>query len=109
MEASIDDAMRQCASFIVTMVDSSREMKLSATVGNEAYLGATATLTQLASSRKAAIDLHEDLAVVYEEIKVNKVRATGDLWKLIEKPKPQGNLVSADCEANDMSNSPVAA
>lgn len=85
MERLIDDAIRQCASFIVTMVDSAREMKLSSTVGNEAYVGATATLTQLTSSRAAAVNLHADLASIHDNIKVNTVRATGDLWKLIER------------------------
>lgn len=89
MERSIDDAIRQCASFIVTMVDASREMKLSTTVGNEAYAGATATLAQLTSSRTAAVALHADLAVIHDDIKVNTVRATGDMWKLVEKPKAE--------------------
>jgi hypothetical protein len=88
MEKSIDDAMRQCASFIVTMIDSAREMQLSATVGHEAYTGATVTLSQLASSRSAVVSLHADLAAIHDDVKLRKVRATGDLWKLIEKPKP---------------------
>lgn len=92
MERSIDDAIRQCASFIVTMVDSSREMKLSTTVGNEAYAGATATLAQLTSSRTAAVSLHADLAAIHDDIKVNTVRSHGDMWKLIEKPKAQVDL-----------------
>lgn len=89
MENSIDEAIRQCAAFIVTLIDASREMKLSATVGNEAYAGATATLAQLTSSRSAAVSLHTDLAALHQDLKVNKVRATGDLWKLIEKPKAE--------------------
>ena len=101
MERSIDDAIRQCASFIVTMVDASREMKLSTTVGNEAYAGATATLAQLTSSRTTAVSLHADLASIHDGIKVNKVHAMGDLWKLVEK-KAQASEQIGDGEDDNV-------
>lgn len=101
MEHAIDDAIRQCASFIVTMVDSSREMKLSTTVGNQAYAGASGTLAQLTSSRTAAAALHADLAELHGNIKVNSVRATGDMWKLVEK-KAQATDKPGDIDQNNI-------
>ena len=73
MKHSTDDAIRQCASFIATMVDASREMKLSTTVGNEACAGATAALAQLTSSRTAAVGLRADLALIHIDIKIDTV------------------------------------
>jgi hypothetical protein len=99
MERSIDDAIRQCASFIVTMVDSSREMKLSATVGNEAYAGATATLAQLTSSRTAAVGLHADLATLHDDIKLKPIRAHGDLWKITEPKRGEASAEKPDADA----------
>jgi hypothetical protein len=84
MEHKIDDAIRHCASFIVTMVDASREMQLSSTVGSTAYTDAAQTLAQLAASRAAAVDMHNGLSDVHAGLKANPVRAHGDLWKITE-------------------------
>lgn len=93
VEYKIDDAIRECAAFIVTMVDAGREMRLSSTVGSAAYSGAAETLAQLTASRTAMVGMHNELSVVHAGLRVSKIRGHGALWKLAEE-----GLASTDVE-----------
>lgn len=79
-ERSIDDAIAQSTDFIATMIQSRRDVNLSAVVGAEAQAKMIEAVASLGAARSAVVAAHADLAKVQRQVGLGHV-ATGPVDK----------------------------
>ena len=79
-ERSIDDAIAQSTDFIATMIQSRRDVNLSAVVGAEAQAKMIEAVAALGEARSAVVAAHADLAKVQRLVGLGHV-ATGPVDK----------------------------
>ena len=79
-ERSIDDAIAQSTDFIATMIQSRRDVNLSAVVGAEAQAKMIEAVAALGEARSAVVAAHADLTKVQRQVGLGHV-ATGPVDK----------------------------
>jgi hypothetical protein len=79
-ERSIDDAITQSTDFIATLIQSRRDVNLSAVVGAEAQSKMMEAVAALGAARDAVMAAHADLSKVQRRVGLGHV-ATGPLDK----------------------------
>ena len=92
-ERSIDDAIAQSTDFIATLIQSRRDVNLSAVVGAEAQSKMMEAVAGLAAARNAVVAAHADLAKVQRLVGLGHV-ATGPVDKPEEElpREPRGRV-----------------
>lgn len=93
-ERSIDDAIAQSTDFIATLIQSRRDVNLSAVVGAEAQSKMMEAVAALATARNAVVAAHADLAKVQRLVGLGHV-ATGPTDKPEEEEDPRRPRIDA--------------
>lgn len=69
-EHALDAAIAQASGLVSTMIESRRELKLSAVVGAEAQAKVMEAIAALGQARAAVVAAHGDLSVVQRQMRV---------------------------------------
>lgn len=93
-EKAIDDAIAQSTDFIATMIQSRRDVNLSAVVGAEAQAKMIEAVAALGEARTAVVAAHADLARVQRLVGLGHV-ATGPVDKPEEDVPVHGPRVES--------------
>lgn len=84
-EKAVDDAIAQSTDLVATMIQSRRDMNLSAVVGAKAQSKMLEAIAALGAARDAVIEAHADLSKVQRLVGLGHV-ATGP----VDKPEEDG-------------------
>ena len=95
VETRIDEAIAAASALLATMPTARLQAKVAASVGHDAMASTANALTSLMGARKDFVSVHEDLAVLRDQLGL-RVVAGGDLWKL---PNLHLQLVANDQKA----------
>lgn len=86
-EKAVDDAIAQSTDFVATMIQSRRDMNLSAVVGAKSQAKMLEAIAALGVAREAVMEAHADLAKVQRQVGLGHV-ATGP----VDKPEEDGTF-----------------
>ena len=83
-EKSIDVAMTQAAELLTTLIESRRELNVSAVVGDKELAHLTQALSALDAARHSTVELHNGLAKVAKSLHI-PVTAVGPIKSAVEE------------------------
>lgn len=86
-EKAVDDAIAQATDLVATMIQSRRDMNLSAVVGAKAQSKMLEAIASLGIARDAVVVAHNDLTRVQQQVGLGHV-ATGP----VDKPEENGTM-----------------